>query len=740
MNGLNVTVDREKEEKISVLNFIGVFLWSAGFIKMIFSAFPTISNQWWMYALGACVIIGIFSKLFRTRYRQWILPAAGVFCLLLILLGRKAVMNGFGILGNDLFKTMTGKTGTIYLSYPVHGGQGAYLLVTICLLILILLLCRGLMRKQLLVYNLLTAVCFLGCMTGLCISDDGMLLLIAGLLLLYSGKYDRTGKIGSFLLSCGAMVLLLAVCAVPALLATKGLQKSSSYEREFLRWSSGIHKMLYDHGTDAMPEGNLSNVDVFDKSEEIALQLTMEKPQKLYLRGMTGERYTGISWEGFDEESNQEGENLFYWLHKNQFFGQTILADAESLRSEAEVQTLCITTENACKDHWYLPYGLKDQEVLSDTWIGDNRTKAMSDRMEVSFFSGSVPQWYELALWLSENQKNPNVTEYLKKEESYREYVYEQDLQLTNTTVGVFENLLQDDKTERSLSEILNLVIDTLDKTLTYDEHIMTGNGKNDFVKYTLEQSRRGYSVHYATIATLMLRYMGVPARYVEGYFLPGEEAASYQPGETISLTERHAHAWTEYYMDGVGWIPFEVTPGYRDEEEWNAAGQIIADGMGDESGKGFTQSSLTYTPPKLPETDTDLPNLNSTFRFEVKQLFTFFRIMLLIFILWGINRIFKRFLRKKRFAKYLQTLDTRGYVIELYSYAMMLNGRYQLFSEEQYLSEKHMNEIARFSEHELGEEHRSNMDAFLEKTIAACRSKCSIRRKLIDRYILWIF
>lgn len=99
------------------------------------------------------------------------------------------------------------------------------------------------------------------------------------------------------------------------------------------------------------------------------------------------------------------------------------------------------------------------------------------------------------------------------------------------------------------------MVRDTLDEQLEYREDTVTYNGRNDFLRYIFEQSKCGYSLHYATAATLMLRYFGVPARYVEGYYLPGDEAADYASGENIILSEAHAHAWTEYYLDGVGWI-----------------------------------------------------------------------------------------------------------------------------------------------------------------------------------------
>ena len=71
--------------------------------------------------------------------------------------------------------------------------------------------------------------------------------------------------------------------------------------------------------------------------------------------------------------------------------------------------------------------------------------------------------------------------------------------------------------------------------------------------------------MHYATLATLLLRSCGIPARYVEGYVITPSQAEALSEGETLKLTQRNAHAWTEYYLDGVGWIPYDTTPGYED-------------------------------------------------------------------------------------------------------------------------------------------------------------------------------
>ncbi len=77
-----------------------------------------------------------------------------------------------------------------------------------------------------------------------------------------------------------------------------------------------------------------------------------------------------------------------------------------------------------------------------------------------------------------------------------------------------------------------------------------------DFVSWFLTDSHRGYCAHYATAATLILREMGIPARFVGGYAadLPGGP-------EAVAVPDENAHAGVELYVDGFGWQPVDVTP-----------------------------------------------------------------------------------------------------------------------------------------------------------------------------------
>lgn len=68
---------------------------------------------------------------------------------------------------------------------------------------------------------------------------------------------------------------------------------------------------------------------------------------------------------------------------------------------------------------------------------------------------------------------------------------------------------------------------------------------------------KKGYCEYFATMATLLLRHKGIPARYVVGFSSP-----VLAPSEDYYLFfRRNSHAWVEYF-DGNQWVTFDPTPG----------------------------------------------------------------------------------------------------------------------------------------------------------------------------------
>ena len=102
------------------------------------------------------------------------------------------------------------------------------------------------------------------------------------------------------------------------------------------------------------------------------------------------------------------------------------------------------------------------------------------------------------------------------------------------------------------------LVAEYLAELAEYDLETPPVPDGEDFTLYFLNESHRGYCMHFASAGTLLLRSLGIPARYVSGYVTNVKTPGSH------SVPDRAAHAWVEIYLSGYGWYPVEMTPGYQ--------------------------------------------------------------------------------------------------------------------------------------------------------------------------------
>lgn len=91
-----------------------------------------------------------------------------------------------------------------------------------------------------------------------------------------------------------------------------------------------------------------------------------------------------------------------------------------------------------------------------------------------------------------------------------------------------------------------------------YDLKLAPGLDPDDPISHFLA-TRQGYCVQFATAMVMMARHEGIPARMAVG-FLPGEQQAN----GSYSVVASDAHTWPELWIDGLGWMRFEPTPGIR--------------------------------------------------------------------------------------------------------------------------------------------------------------------------------
>ncbi|MGG4170130.1 transglutaminase domain-containing protein [Rossellomorea vietnamensis] len=86
---------------------------------------------------------------------------------------------------------------------------------------------------------------------------------------------------------------------------------------------------------------------------------------------------------------------------------------------------------------------------------------------------------------------------------------------------------------------------------------------EQDYVDQFLFETQRGYCDNFSTSMVVLVRSLGIPARWAKGYT---EGEYSRQVDSTYKLYEvsnNNAHSWVEVFFPEVGWVPFEPTVGF---------------------------------------------------------------------------------------------------------------------------------------------------------------------------------
>ncbi|MBO1305610.1 transglutaminase domain-containing protein [Enterococcus sp. 669A] len=133
-----------------------------------------------------------------------------------------------------------------------------------------------------------------------------------------------------------------------------------------------------------------------------------------------------------------------------------------------------------------------------------------------------------------------------------------------------------------------------------------------DYVDHFLFDSQVGYCDNFSSSMVVMLRTLGIPARWTKG-FAPGD--ARQTSGDTTVYTVRnsHAHSWVEVYFEGYGWLPFEPTPSFANPDrpaEETAASSSEATADSSETSNSSSSSSSSETAPS--EEDEEISTLTN--------------------------------------------------------------------------------------------------------------------------------
>lgn len=375
-----------------------------------------------------------------------------------------------------------------------------------------------------------------------------------------------------------------------------------------------LNRLLYKKSS-----GMLTNQEPNHTGEEI-LSVTIKADenklnQNIYLKGWVGSTYEDSHWNALSNESFYE-EAKNWNLEKNADAGISVqnllyehlkefpLVDLEQDRYDMYIE------QSEHLPYKYVPYGVNldnkagsfaDGYIKKDGKKYDNYSGLFiyEDFISYKFISAYMEGSKEplAILWNQENQSISDIKTYLyrgksniegadedgkyymddnkklpkeveKLEKSYITYVKQEYTKVPEKGLEKLSSICKNINMD-SILYAKKFIIDYLHKNTKYSTNLKSLSYGEDFVNHFLFDEKKGFCTHYATTATLMFRMMGFPARYVSGYVITPSMFEKIDEGfYKAKVPDSNAHAWTEVYVDGKGWIPIEVTPGYDKIEE----------------------------------------------------------------------------------------------------------------------------------------------------------------------------
>lgn len=364
----------------------------------------------------------------------------------------------------------------------------------------------------------------------------------------------------------------------------------------------GLWGMLHlNQGTGGLSGGQLGGVSSVrpDYETDYLVTLVPHDYDRIYLRGYIGKNYVygenrwGSSADQLERKvADGYDENGHYFqLSDEQLADSTYSRLKEEFDRGGQTDRLRMTIENVDADGSYqcLPYyteltGRDGIEIHAEDRI--QGVFPQGTTQEITYYQKKNATFMNLELF---SQEHTDETDAFRK--AMDDYVKKEYLSVPEALYDVLEEIAQDADLTGSKQQIVEKLISYLGEHYSYTLRPGLLPWRTDFVTYFLKYNKQGYCAHFATAATLLLRHVGIPARYCEGYaidyneilegeMVEGEDYKDWYTGEAVwgetavvrvEVPDADAHGWVEVYLDGYGWVPIEVTPAGGEEETYSS-------------------------------------------------------------------------------------------------------------------------------------------------------------------------
>lgn len=323
---------------------------------------------------------------------------------------------------------------------------------------------------------------------------------------------------------------------------------------------------------------------MFESAPKNMLEITIPQiaGNRIYLKGKSFDTFTGREWVSTNSEP--VSDNIFDLAETQCAVKQY---DSDNYKDYIRTVSLSIEYKNLRSRELLVPFKVEtyadgagriktteyQDAILATKRINSGyEYQAKYNRLNSNhdIFTGLVESTsiIDESIW-KRNMSNiihGNMTGY--EYENYKEWqtkismLYKEKLTISEELRGVLNDVYDGATTDWDKLKKLEAWLGSFKYTIATGKLPVEIDTPEKFLDYFLLESKEGYCIHFATAFVLIARGEGMPARFVQGCYVP-------RTGAKVLVTSDMAHAWAEVYFENLGWTMWEPSPGYKSLSAW---------------------------------------------------------------------------------------------------------------------------------------------------------------------------
>ncbi len=362
-----------------------------------------------------------------------------------------------------------------------------------------------------------------------------------------------------------------------------------------------------------------------------ALQIKTEAfNYTMYLRGYVAGEYKDNKWQPHDGDSTirEVGDELAqkgYYVQDLDY----MLLDGYDESTGSHTAQMEIKVKGACSKFVYAPYGtdystssvMSENEMTpyNDAYVRISQSKTDYNMIYKNF---SAPDWYSRSAMLGscmlDYEKSIAPTMAMYEDYISKHYTKSEKLKSLDEMYDyICTNYLDGSPEYAGYQQVCQAIkLYFHDMGFTYDTNPGKTPDGEDFIEYFLTKQKKGYCAYFASVGAQLMRKFGYPSRYVEGYMiLPSQLNISTESDGIydVEVKDKCAHAWAEVFIDGVGWVPAEFTPGYDNDNPNLTPKEKGTDKKNDSSSQSSKPDTSSSSSPEKPKSDSSKSNVSKS-------------------------------------------------------------------------------------------------------------------------------